>query len=330
MEQQTGSVLVVGGAGYIGSHMVYRLIEQGKDVVVIDNLSTGHQEAIHEKARFYKGDICNREFLEQVLEREQIEYVIHFAANSLVKESTQNPLKYYVNNLYGTIVLLEALVEHHIDKIVFSSSAATYGQPEKMPITEDMTTHPTNPYGETKLAMERLFHWVEQAHGIRYVSLRYFNACGAHESGEIGEAHNPETHLIPLVLQVASGKREEIQIFGEDYNTKDGTCVRDYVHVCDLADAHMKAMEYLQKGNPSAIFNLGSGTGFSVKEVIEVARKVTKQPIDAVVKERRPGDPDELVAASEKAREILGWSPKYDNLEDMISSAWKWHKNPRF
>lgn len=320
-------VLVLGGAGYIGSHTVYALIEAGEQVVIIDNLLTGYEEAVHPDATFYKGDIRDREFLDSVFEKEKdIDAVIHFAASSLVGESMTNPLKYYDNNMYGTMVLLQALVAHGIDKVVFSSTAATYGEPENLPILESDRTFPTNTYGETKLSMEKMFKWVSQAHGLRYVSLRYFNACGAHVSGEIGEAHNPESHLIPLILQVPNKKRDHISIYGDDYNTKDGTCVRDYIHVTDLAQAHILAVKYLMEGNQSDVFNLGNGIGFTVKEVIETARKVTGDPIKAEVEGRRAGDPAFLIASSEKAKTILGWNPQFADLETIISSAWKWHK----
>ncbi len=321
------AILVLGGAGYIGSHTVYELIDRGEDVVVIDNLLTGYREAIHPKARFYEGDIRDRTFLDQVLEQEKIDAVIHFAACSLVGESMTDPLKYYNNNLCGTENLLEALVAHGIDKVVFSSTAATYGEPKKIPITENDCTSPTNTYGETKLSMEKMFHWTDVAHDLRYVALRYFNACGAHESGKIGEAHNPESHLIPLILQVPNGKREFISVFGTDYDTPDGTCVRDYIHVTDLALAHILAVEYLRKGNESNVFNLGNGIGFSVNDVIETARKVTGHEIPAKMCERRGGDPAQLIASSEKAKNVLGWKPEHDSLEEIIQSAWKWHKS---
>ena len=320
------AILVTGGAGYIGSHTVYKLIEEGRDVVIIDNLETGHMEAINPKAKFYKGDIRDKEFLNKVFSSENIEAVIHFAANSLVGESMKNPLKYYDNNVYGTKVLLESMLNNGINKIVFSSTAATYGEPEKLPIEETDKTEPSNTYGETKLAMEKMFKWTSKAHNLKYVSLRYFNACGAHYSGNIGEAHNPETHLIPIVLQVPNGQREHVNIFGEDYNTKDGTCVRDYIHVTDLAQAHILAVDYLLNGGESNIFNLGNGKGFTVKEVIEVARKVTGNSIPAVVSPRRDGDPAQLIASSKKAKEILGWKPEHDSLEEIIQSAWNWHK----
>lgn len=321
------TILVLGGAGYIGSHTVYALIEKGVDVVVIDNLETGHIEAVHEKARFYKGDIRDRAFVDSVLDKEKIDAVIHFAANSLVGESMVNPLKYYDNNVNGTKVLLQSMVAHGLDKIVFSSTAATYGEPEKVPILETDRTEPTNTYGETKLAMEKMFKWTDRAHGLKYVSLRYFNACGAHVSGKIGEAHSPETHLIPLILQVPLGQREYISIFGDDYDTSDGTCIRDYIHVTDLAQAHILAVDYLMKGNESNIFNLGNGVGFTVKEVIDTARKVTGHEIPARIAERRAGDPARLIASSNKARQVLLWKPEHADLEEIISTAWNWHKN---
>ncbi len=320
------AILVLGGAGYIGSHTVYELVDYGEEVVIVDNLETGHVEAVHPKAKFYQGDIRNRAFIDRVFEENKIDAVIHFAANSLVGESMTNPLKYYDNNLCGTKVLLDSMVAHRIDKIVFSSTAATYGEPENIPILETDKTCPTNCYGETKLSMEKMFKWTGRAHGLRYVSLRYFNACGAHESGRIGEAHAPETHLIPLILQVPNGKREAITIYGDDYPTPDGTCIRYYIHVTDLAMAHIQAVQYLRAGNPSNIFNLGNGVGFSVKEVIEAARAVTGHPIPAVIEGRRAGDPARLIASSEKAREVLGWNPQHDDLSKIIASAWKWHQ----
>lgn len=321
------TILVLGGAGYIGSHTVYELIDNGEDVVIIDNLLTGHEEAVHPKARFYKGDIRDKEFLDSVFIKEKIDAVIHFAASSLVGESMEKPLKYYDNNLCGTKILLDSMVEHGIDKIVFSSTAAVYGEPERIPILETDKTEPTNTYGETKLSMEKMFKWVGKAHGLRYVSLRYFNACGAHVSGKIGEDHNPESHLIPLILQVPNGKREFISIFGEDYQTKDGTCIRDYIHVTDLAQAHILAVKYLQNGGESDIFNLGNGIGFSVKEVIETARRVTQNAIPAKVTPRRAGDPAKLIASSDKAKKVLGWKPQHAELDEIISTAWNWHKN---
>ena len=319
------SVLVLGGAGYIGSHTVYELIDKGEDVVIADNLETGHIEAVHPKARFYQGDIRNRVFIDSVFEKETIDAVIHFAANSLVGESMVDPLKYYDNNVCGTKVLLESMIAHNVKKIVFSSTAATYGEPENIPILEDDNTCPTNTYGETKLAMEKMMMWTDKAHGLKFVALRYFNACGAHKSGCIGEAHSPETHLIPLILQVPLGQRDYISIFGDDYDTKDGTCIRDYIHVTDLAQAHILAVEYLMNGGESNTFNLGNGVGFTGKEVIENARKATGLEIKAQTAPRRAGDPARLIASSEKAKKVLGWKPEHADLEEIISSAWKWH-----
>ena len=321
------AILVLGGAGYIGSHTALELVKAGNEVVIADNLVTGYRKAIPEGAKFYEGDLRDSDFLDNLFHQEKIDAVIHFAAYSLVGESVTNPLKYYDNNLYGTKVLLEAMVKNNVGKIVFSSTAATYGEPENIPILESDRTCPTNPYGETKLAMEKMFKWTAEAHGLRYVSLRYFNACGADESGTIGEAHNPESHLIPLILQVPNGKRETISIYGTDYDTPDGTCIRDYIHVTDLAQAHILAVQYLNNGGESDIFNLGNGVGYSVREVIETARKVTGHPIPATESSRRAGDPARLVASSEKAKKILGWKPVHDSLEEIIASAWNWHKN---
>ena len=318
-------LLVLGGAGYIGSHTALELIKKGHEVVVVDNLVTGYVKAVPEKATFYQGDIRDFDFLDDLFKKEKIDAVIHFAAFSLVGESVTNPLKYYDNNLYGTKVLLDAMIKNDIKKIVFSSTAATYGELENIPILETDRTCPTNPYGETKLAMEKMFHWASKAHGLSYVSLRYFNACGADATGQIGEAHNPESHLIPLVLQVPNGKRESVSIYGTDYDTPDGTCIRDYIHVTDLAEAHILAVEYLAKGGESNIFNLGNGVGYSVREVIETARRVTGHSIPATEVPRRAGDPARLVASGEKAKNILGWEPKIKQLDEIIASAWKWH-----
>ena len=324
------AILVLGGAGYIGSHTVYELIDAGRDVVVADNLLTGFRAAVHPKAHFYQLDIRDRSALDELFTKEKIEGVIHFAASSQVGESMSDPLKYYDNNLHGTMVLLQAMVAHRVDKIVFSSTAATYGEPERVPILETDRTDPTNCYGETKLAMEHMMRWVSRAHGLKYVALRYFNACGAHPSGAIGEAHNPETHLISLILQVPNGQREKISIFGDDYPTKDGTCIRDYIHVSDLAQAHILALDHLLQGGESDVFNLGNGVGFTVKEVIDVARAVTGHPIPAETCPRRAGDPAQLIASSKKAVEQLGWKPKYNDLNTIIASAWKWHSaHPR-
>ena len=318
-------LLVLGGAGYIGSHTAVELLASGHEVVIVDSLVTGYEAAVPEGASFYQGDIRDYDFLNDLFKKEAIDAVIHFAAFSLVGESVTDPLKYYENNLYGTKVLLKAMIDNGVNKIVFSSTAATYGEPENIPILEDDRTCPTNPYGETKLAMEKMMKWSANAYGLKYVSLRYFNACGAHKSAKIGEAHNPESHLIPLVLQVPNGKRESVSIYGTEYDTPDGTCIRDYIHVTDLAKAHILAVEYLMKGGESNVFNLGNGVGYSVREVIETARRVTGHPIPAVEIPRSAGDPARLVASGEKAKEILGWKPEITELEDIIRSAWAWH-----
>ena len=321
------SILVCGGAGYIGSHAVHQLVEKGEDVVIVDNLQTGHRDALNPKAKFYEGDIRDAAILDKIFTENDIEAVIHFAANSLVGESVQKPLKYFNNNVYGMQVLLESMVRNHVDKIVFSSTAAVYGEPKRVPIMEDDPTEPTNPYGESKRTMEKMMKWVSRADGIRYVSLRYFNAAGALDDGSIGEDHNPETHLLPIVLQVAQGKRDVLKIFGNDYNTPDGTNVRDYVHPYDLADAHILAVKYLREGNESTAFNLGSSTGFSNLQILEAARRVTGKEIPAEMAPRRPGDPDTLIAASDKARSVLGWKPQFDNIDKIIASAWAWHSS---
>ena len=319
------AILVAGGAGYIGSHMVKDLIEHGYDVVVADNLSTGHKKAINPKAKFYYGDIRDRAFLDRIFVNEEIEAVVHFAAFSIVPESMREPLKYFDNNTSGMVTLLEAMRDFGVKYIVFSSTAATYGTPEHMPIKETDPQKPINPYGLSKLMMEQMMAWADKAYGIKFVALRYFNVAGAAPDGTIGEDHGPETHLVPIIMQVAQGKRKELSIFGDDYDTPDGTNVRDYVHVMDLADAHILALQYLKKNNQSNQFNLGSSTGFSNKQMLEAAREVTGKEIPAKMAPRRPGDPDSLVAASEKAREVLGWKPKFDDVHDIIATAWKWH-----
>lgn len=320
------SILVLGGAGYIGSHAVDLLIQKGYQVVVVDNLLTGHRQAVHPQAVFYEGDIRNRSLMDEVFTKESIDGVIHFAASSLVGESVEQPLKYFDNNVIGTIVTLEMMEKHGVKNIVFSSTAATYGEPDEVPITESTLTNPKNPYGESKLMMEKIMKWCDEAYGIKYVALRYFNVAGAKLDGTIGEDHAPETHLVPLILQTALGQREAITIFGEDYETKDGTCVRDYVHVVDLCEAHLLALEYLQTGGKSEAINLGSNEGFSVKEMVAQARRVTGKKIPAVMGARRAGDPSILVAQSEKARKILGWQPKYTNIEMILQTAWQWHQ----
>ncbi|MRZ30534.1 UDP-glucose 4-epimerase GalE, partial [Paeniclostridium sordellii] len=273
----------------------------------------------------YKGDIRDKNFLSNVFKKENIDGVFHFAANSIVGESMKEPLMYFNNNVYGMQILLEVMNEHNVNKIVFSSTAATYGEPKQVPITEDMETCPTNTYGETKLTMEKMMKWCDKAYGMKYVALRYFNVAGAEDDGSIGEDHNPETHLIPIVLQTALGKRDYITIFGDDYDTEDGTCVRDYVHVVDLVEAHILAMKYLTHGGESNTFNLGSSQGFSVKEIVETARKLTDKDIKAIIGERRAGDPSKLIASSDKARKMLGWNPIRTNIENIIKDAWLWH-----
>lgn len=321
------TVLVLGGAGYIGSHAVDQLVERGYQVAVVDNLQTGHQESIPENVHFYQGDIRDKAFLSQVFEKETIEGVMHFAANSQVGESMKEPLLYFNNNVQGTQVTLEVMQQYGVKNIVFSSSAATYGEPKEIPIMETAETHPESPYGETKLMMEKMLKWCDQAYGMRFVALRYFNVAGAKWNGSIGEDHEPETHLVPLILQTALGQREELAIFGDDYATPDGTCIRDYVHVVDLIDAHILALEYLKAGNESNVFNLGSSTGFSVKEMVEAARQVTGKEIPAKIEPRRAGDPSTLIASSKKAQTILGWNPKFPDVKDIISSAWQWHES---
>ncbi|KAJ3119439.1 hypothetical protein HK098_005500 [Nowakowskiella sp. JEL0407] len=318
-------VAVCGGAGYIGSHAVRELIGN-YEVVVIDNLSKGHTESVPKDVPLEVGDISDAKFLDDVFSRHKPDAVMHFSASISVGESAVDPLSYYQNNVSATVVLLQAMNRAGIKRVIFSSTAALFGDPERVPIHSDDKTSPINCYGDTKLAVENMLKWCDEAYGIKYVCLRYFNACGAHESGEIGEHHEPETHLIPLILQVPMGKRENIFVFGNDYNTEDGTCIRDYIHVSDLASAHIKALEYLIKGNSSNRFNLGSGKGYSVNEIIEAARKVTKHPIPTEIKPRRPGDPAILVAASDKAEEILGWKRKYTQIEDIVATAWKFHQ----
>ena len=322
------TTLVLGGAGYIGSHMVKRLLEKGETPVVIDNLVTGHRAAVDPQAKFYEGDLADQDFMRNVFkENPDIDVVIHFGAYSLVPESMKKPLKYFDNNVAGLIKLLEVMKEVGVNKLVFSSSAATYGIPDKMPIKETDPQNPINPYGESKLMMEKIMHWADEAYGMKFVALRYFNVAGAWPDGSIGEDHNPETHLMPIILQVAQGKRDKLQIYGDDYNTPDGTNIRDYVHPIDLADAHILAADYLRNGNSSDAFNLGSSTGFSNLEMLKAAREVTGKEIPAEIAGRRGGDPDTLIAASDKARRILGWNPQYDDVHKLIETAWKWHSS---
>lgn len=319
------AILVLGGAGYIGSHAVDQLINKGYEVIVVDNLLTGHEEAIHPEAIFYQGDVRDKDFLTTVFDKETIEGVIHFAASSLVGESVEKPLVYFNNNVYGMQVLLEVMQEHAVKNIVFSSTAATYGEPKESPITETTPTNPKNPYGESKLMMEKMMKWCDGAYDMKYVALRYFNVAGAKRDASIGEDHTPESHLVPIILQVALGQREALSIFGDDYETPDGTCIRDYVHVEDLIAAHILALEYLKAGNESNVFNLGSNNGYSVKEMLDAAREVTGKEIPANVAPRRAGDPASLVASSDKAKEVLGWTPEYTDVKKIIETAWNWH-----
>lgn len=322
------AVLITGGAGYIGSHTVAELLEKNEEVIVVDNLEKGHKAAVL-GGKLIVGDLRDREFIKSVFMQNDIEAVIHFAAYIEVGESVSDPLKYYNNNVAVTLNLLTAMKEAKVNKVVFSSTAATYGEPENIPILETDRTFPTNPYGETKLSVEKALKWSDGAYGIKHVILRYFNACGAHTSGKIGEDHSPESHLIPLIIQAAMGKRDSIKLFGNDYNTPDGTCVRDYIHVSDLAQAHYLALQKLRKGEDSDIYNLGNGKGFSVKEVVDVVRKVTGKNINAVDAPRRPGDPAILVASSDKIKRELNWQPKMDDLETIVATAWEWHsKHP--
>lgn len=317
------NILVAGGAGYIGSHMVAELHREGYNVIVADDLSTGHRDAVR-FGGLRVGDVRDAAFLDSIFESERIDGVINFAACSLVGESCVNPLKYYMNNLAGAQTILDAMRRHGVKHIVFSSTAAVYGEPEKQPIEESDRTEPTNPYGESKLAIEKLLKWCDAAYGIKYAALRYFNAAGADNSAHIGEDHDPETHLIPLVLRTALGKRQSIGIFGDDYPTPDGTCVRDYIDVRDLARAHLLAYEYLVRERTSGIFNLGNGNGYSVREIIDTARSITGKDIPAVIEPRRAGDPSTLIASNKKAESVLGWKPRFA-LADIIGSAWSWH-----
>ncbi|MDR1558538.1 MAG: UDP-glucose 4-epimerase GalE [Clostridiales bacterium] len=323
------AVLVCGGAGYVGSHTAAELVERGYEIVVVDNLEKGHRDAVWPGARFYQGDLRDEEFMTSVFEKHRINSVVHFAAYSLVSESVESPVKYYENNVCGALTLLKAMMKANVYHIVFSSTAAAYGEPQSVPILESAPTLPINPYGETKLAVEKMFKWFDKAYGLKYAVLRYFNVAGAHPSGRIGEDHRPETHLIPTVLQTALGKIPKLKLFGDDYPTTDGTCVRDYIHATDLADAHILALEKLLKHNASMTYNLGNGKGFSNKEIVETAKAVTGKSIPVEIAPRRPGDPPELVASSEKIIRELGWRPRYNTLEQIIGTAWEWHsKHP--
>lgn len=320
-------ILVTGGAGYIGSHTVKEFINNGDHVVIIDNLSDGHRQAVPKKAKFIKGDLANQKLAEKILKREKIEAVMHFAGSIQVNESVKNPLKYYKNNFYNTIHLLEAMKFADVKYIIFSSSAGVYGQPEKMPISEDDPKDPINTYGRTKLMIEYALKSYDEAFGIKFIALRFFNAAGASSDGEIGEDHHPESHIIPLIIQAALGQREEFKIFGNDYKTLDGTCVRDYIHVEDIASAHLQGLRHLRQKNQSNIFNIGIGKGFSNQQLIDAVKKISGVDFKVSYGPRREGDPDELVADSSRARSILNWQPKYDSIESIIETAWQWHKN---
>ncbi len=328
MSSEKPSILVTGGAGYIGSHAVLALKRVGYDVVILDNLVYGHRDLVEKvlQVELVVGDTGDRTLLDNLFNTHNIAAVMHFAAFAYVGESVTDPAKYYRNNVLGTLTLLEAMLAASIKKFVFSSTCATYGVPEFVPITEDHPQNPINPYGATKLMVERILSDFDVAYGLKSVRFRYFNAAGADPNGKLGEDHNPETHLIPLVLLTALGQREFISIFGTDYPTPDGTCIRDYIHVSDLADAHILGLEYLLKGSDSEVFNLGNGNGFSVREVIETTQLVTGKDIKVLECDRRPGDPAVLIGSSDKARNILGWQPQYSSLKEIIAHAWQWHQ----
>jgi UDP-glucose 4-epimerase len=317
-------ILVVGGAGYIGSICTEVLLDQKHQVAIFDNLSEGHRRAVDPRAEFIDGDLADKETTAETLARWRPEAVMHFAANALVSESMQNPSKYFRNNIASGLNLLDAMIAAEVRRLVFSSTCATFGPPERVPIDEETPQRPINPYGESKLAFEKILRWYDAIHGLRFVSLRYFNAAGASE--KFGEDHRCETHLIPNVLKVALGQKKHVEIFGTDYETPDGTCIRDYIHIIDLAHAHILALD----APTSAFYNLGTGGGSSVREVIESCRKITGQPIPLLEKPRRPGDPPRLIASSEKIKRELGWRPQFQTLDAIVESAWKWHqKFPR-
>lgn len=323
------SILVCGGAGYIGSHVNKQLNREGYETVVFDNLVYGHKEAV-KWGDFEYGDLGNVKNIEDVFQRYQIDAVFHFAAYAYVGESVREPEKYYYNNVVNTLNLLRVMREHGCNKIVFSSSCATYGEPGQLPITEDMPQHPINSYGATKLMVERILKDYNKAYGLQFVVLRYFNAAGADPDGEIGESHYPETHIIPLVLDAASGKRVDIKIFGTDYDTPDGSCIRDYIHVNDLATAHLSALHHLERGKKSDCFNLGNSQGTSVLEVVNSVKKITGKEFQVTFSDRRAGDPPKLVGSSEKAQKILGWKPVYGDIDTIVEHAWKWHEKAEY
>ncbi len=328
MSQGKSTILVTGGAGYIGSHAVLALKQAGYEVIILDNLSSGHREIVEQvlKVELIVGDISDRALLDQIFTTHNITAVMHFAAYIAVGESVTDPAKYYRNNVTGTLTLLEAMVAASINKFVFSSSCALYGIPKTVPLVEDHPQDPISPYATTKWMVEQILSDFDHAYGLKSVCFRYFNAAGADPTGLLGEDHAPETHLIPLVLFAGLGKINSISIFGTDYPTRDGTCIRDYIHVTDLAQAHVLGLEYLVKGEDSAVFNLGNGSGFSVREVIETAKEITGKEINMVECDRRPGDPPVLVGSSDKARRVLGWHPQYPNLNDILAHAWQWHQ----
>jgi UDP-glucose 4-epimerase len=319
-------ILVTGGAGYIGSHVTRVLIERGADVVVFDNLLAGHRAAVHPDAIFVRGDLLDTGDVTSLFAAHRLDGIMHFASHILVGESMQKPIKYLRDNVLSTTNLLEAALEHGVDKFILSSTANLFEQPSRIPIPEEEAIIPGSVYGETKAIGERMLYWLDRTRGLKYCALRYFNACGAHPSGEIGEDHDPETHLIPILLQVALGQRENIQVYGTDYPTPDGTCIRDYVHVVDLATAHILALQALIDGGASRVYNLGSGDGYSVLQVLETARAVTGHPIPAAFGARRAGDAPALVADSSRIKHELGWQPQYDNLQRIIETAWAWHR----
>lgn len=319
-------ILVVGGAGYIGSHMVAELLDEGYQTVTLDNLSKGHREAVL-GGEFVEGSLLDPAKLDEVFSKFKIDAVMHFAADSLVGESMVKPDKYFRNNDVGGLNLLDAMNKHGVRKFIFSSTAAIFGEPDKIPIEENNPKSPTNPYGESKLIFEKILNWYDKGFGIKYVCLRYFNAAGAHKSAKIGEAHSPETHLIPIVLQAALGQREKVDIFGNDYDTEDGTCVRDYIHITDLAQAHILALKKLEKDSVSTQYNLGHGQGLSVKQIVKISEEVTGKKIKTSIVPRRAGDPAKLIASSVKIKKELGWKPQYEDIRKIIDSAWQWHKS---
>jgi UDP-glucose 4-epimerase len=332
MDSADRVILVTGGAGYIGAHAVKALEARGFEVIILDSLVYGHRDLIetHSKAKLVVGDINDRSFLDRLFSTTKIDAVMHFAAFAYVGESVSDPAKYYQNNVVGTLALLDAMRQHGVTNFIFSSTCATYGDPQYIPIDENHPQHPINPYGAGKLAIERVLQDYDPAYGLKSVIFRYFNAAGADPDGMFGEDHNPETHLIPLVLQTAAGKRAAISIFGTDYDTPDGTCIRDYIHVTDLAQAHVLGLEYLLEHQVSQIFNLGNGSGFSVKEVIDTAQQVTGKEIPIEMCPRRAGDPAVLIGSSDKARKMLGWKPQYADLSAIVKHAWAWHQHRHF